>query len=233
MFHSKSKSNKIKEKEEEKVSYPVSEKSFRLKKTNSVNFSSMDSTKENINLKLITNGKISNLLYDSENDDKIVNISKLEEDSYPYPDDRRNQYDNKYIIEGSDLDVVIGNINENDNTKPIINISNLESPINYQNDLKNINIISTKDNSLNKLDNSMNSNIIDGQKNDTENSSNITINKIKKENIVTDEPFKTKRKSCVKRTFHLFLKIIFLMKIFIIFAFFIFCIIKMLINNKH
>ena len=232
MFHSKSKSNKIKEKEEEKVSYPVNEKSFRLTKTNSVNFSNMDSTKENINLKLITNGKISNLLYDSENDDKIINISKLEEDSYPYPDDKKMQYDNKYITEGSDLDAVIGNINENDNIKPIINISNLESPINYQNDLKNINIINTKDNSLNKLDNSMNSNKIDGQKIDTENSSNKTINKIKKDNIVTDEPFKTKRKSCFKRIIYLFLKIMFLVKIIIIFALFIFCIIKML-NNKH
>ena len=36
----------------------------------------IDSTKEDINLKLITNEKISNLFYDSENDDKIVNISK-------------------------------------------------------------------------------------------------------------------------------------------------------------
>ena len=45
----------------------------------------MDATKENLNVKLITNekdhfDKISNLLIDSYNNEKIVNISKLDED---------------------------------------------------------------------------------------------------------------------------------------------------------
>ena len=122
MIHSKSKSTKSQENEKE------------IKK-NSLNYINKDSTKDNLNLNLIINenenyAKISNLLCEHDNDDKIVNISKLDE--VLYSDERKpknNELFQKHMEGDSKFDLIIGDQNESDNTNPIINISNLEISI--------------------------------------------------------------------------------------------------------
>ena len=75
-----SKSSNLQEKEEKQINKKNENDSNQNNQKNST-YINMDLTKENLNIKLILNqDKISNLLIDSDNNDKIVNISKLDED---------------------------------------------------------------------------------------------------------------------------------------------------------
>lgn len=193
MIHSKSKSTKIKEKEEDQnINTVVNIKTNRFNNNNSLTLNSIDLTKENLNLKLITSEKISNLLYDSENDDKVVNISKLDEELYT--DEKRIKKYDKNVTVGSDFELVIGNINENDTSKPIINISSLDTPIHLQNEIQTINLVnnnnvSTSNTSINNnIINNDNNNLINNKEGDKENQlpsyeevHGIDINKIAKQ----------------------------------------------------
>ena len=231
MLNLKTKSTKIKEKEEDQnINNEDKFKTNRFNNNNSLTLNSIDLTKENLNLKLITNEKISNLLYDSENDDKVVNISKLDEELFT--DEKKIKKYDKNVTIGSDFELVIGNINENDSSKPIINVSSLDTPIHFQNEIQTINLVNNNNDSTSNT--SINNNIIYNDNNNKNNSSSnkiITTIKIKKDNNLKDEVFKTKNKKCFQKI-PLYLKIIFLIKIIIIFSFLFFFLFKIL-NNRH
>ena len=216
MFHSKSKSTKIQEKEKEKnIANLIIKKTNKYNDNNSINFTNIDSTKENLDLHLIKNEyenieKISNLLCE-DHDDKIVNISKLDESLFPEEKNNKNGElleKNKNI---SNFDIV-GDDNEKDNSNPIINISNLEMPI-FKNELQNIN--------KSIEDNNTNDNI-----NKNENNKNI-IKIIKNE----DEVIKMKKKKNCFQKIPLFCKIILIINIFIIISFLFFFLFKIVINK--
>ena len=216
MFHSKSKSTKIQEKEKEKnIANLIIKKTNKYNDNNSINFTNIDSTKENLDLHLIKNEyenieKISNLLCE-DHDDKIVNISKLDESLFPEEKNNKNGElleKNKNI---SNFDIV-GDDNEKDNSNPIINISNLEMPI-FKNELQNIN--------KSIEDNNTNENI-----NKNENKNNI-IKIIKNE----DEVIKMKKKKNCFQKIPLFCKIILIINIFIIISFLFFFLFKIVINK--
>ena len=195
MIHFKSKSTKIKEdtnNEEEKVN---SDNDYVSTTVNQIN-----STKDNLSLNTLTDenyGKISSLLFEQDNNDKIVNISKLDE-SLCYNDKNTKRENNEQDIQQSNYEFIIKNITnneENNNSNPVINISCLETQ-----------------NNENKSDNNINSN----NNNQTIKENNIEKNKI---SYKKDEVFlvKKKNKICSKKRIILIL-IIFSM-IFSIFSF--------------
>ena len=127
MIHFKSKSTKIKEdtnNEEEKVN---SDNDYVSTTVNQIN-----STKDNLSLNTLTDenyGKISSLLFEQDNNDKIVNISKLDE-SLCYNDKNTKRENNEQDIQQSNYEFIIKNITnneENNNSNPVINISCLET----------------------------------------------------------------------------------------------------------
>ena len=195
MIHFKSKSTKIKEdtnNEEEKVN---SDNDYVSTTVNQIN-----STKDNLSLNTLTDenyGKISSLLFEQDNNDKIVNISKLDE-SLCYNDKNTKRENNEQDIQQSNYEFIIKNITnneENNNSNPVINISCLETQ-----------------NNENKSDNNINSN----NNNQTIKENNIEKNKI---SYKKDEVFlvKKKNKICYKKRIILIL-IIFCM-IFSLFSF--------------
>ena len=209
MIHSKSKSTKIKENEKE------------IKKNNSINY--MDSTKENINLNLIINQndnftKMSNLLCEQDNDDKIVNISKL--DDVLFSEDRKdknNELCQKHMDGDSKFELILEEQNQNDNTNPIINISNLDMSIfkneeNEQKINKSIEDINHSNDNINKKENNINK---------------ITIIERK------DEVLKIqKKKNCIEKL-PFYCKIILIVNIFIILTFLLFFLFKIIINKFY
>ena len=195
MIHFKSKSTKIKEdtnNEEEKVN---SDNDYVSTTVNQIN-----STKDNLSLNTLTDenyGKISSLLFEQDNNDKIVNISKLDE-SLCYNDKNTKRENNEQDIQQSNYEFIIKNITnneENNNSNPVINISCLETQ-----------------NNENKSDNNINSN----NNNQTIKENNMEKNKI---SYKKDEVFlvKKKNKICSKKRIILIL-IIFCM-IFSLFSF--------------
>ena len=203
MIHSKSKSTKSQENEKE------------IKK-NSLNYINKDSTKDNLNLNLIINenenyAKISNLLCEHDNDDKIVNISKLDE--VLYSDERKpknNELFQKHMEGDSKFDLIIGDQNESDNTNPIINISNLEISIfkseqNEQKINKSIEDNNQSNDNMNKKEN---------------NNNKITIIKGK------DEVLKIKKNKKCFLKLPFYCKIILIVNIFIILTFLLFFLFK-------
>ena len=216
MFHSKSKSTKIQEKEKEKnIANLIIKKTNKYNDNNSINFTNIDSTKENLDLHLIKNEyenieKISNLLCE-DNDDKIVNISKLDESLFP---EEKNNKNGEFLEKNKNISNfdIIGDDNEKDNSNPIINISNLEMPI-FKNEFQNIN--------KSIEDNNTNDNI-----NKTENNKNIIkiINN-------KDEVIKMKKKKNCFQKIPLFCKIILFINIFIIISFLFFFLFKIVINK--
>ena len=206
MIHFKSKSTKIKEdtnNEEEKVN---SDNDYVSTTVNQIN-----STKDNLSLNTLTDenyGKISSLLFEQDNNDKIVNISKLDE-SLCYNDKNTKRENNEQEIQQSNYEFIIKNITnneENNNSNPVINISCLETQ-----------------NNENKSDNNINSN----NNNQTIKENNIEKNKI---SYKKDEVFlaKKKNKICSKKRIILIL-IIFCM----IFSLFSFLFIKKINNYKN
>ena len=211
MSHTKSKSSKIKE---EKGN--MTEKENQIIDNNSFNYN-MDSTKENLDINSIINPnekveKISHLLYDPDNNDKIINISKLDEDliSSDEKNDRKSKRNNRE----SDFQSFGDHTDNNINT--IINISNLDIPIQIPNQIENIN-------KENKEKNEKKNNFDCNKQND---------NNIKKiNNISIDEGFKMKykHKNFLKKI--PFYCTIIILVIFLVFiAFFIFFLFKIFFN---
>ena len=135
MIHFKSKSSKIKEESNKENEQTNSNNEYVSTTVNQI-----DSTKDNLSLNLMTGeniGKISSLFSDPDYNDKVINISKLDESlCYSGKNTKREKKDNKDGIkieeDETDYGFVIKNIiNDNNNEKnisdPVINISYLEN----------------------------------------------------------------------------------------------------------
>ena len=199
MLHSKSNSTKIKENE------------IEIKINNSIN--NINSSTKELNVIINENenyGKMSNLLCEPDNDEKIVNISKLDE--VLYSEDKKAKNIQKH--EGdSKFELTIGDQIENNNTNPIINISNLEM-------------------SIFKIDQKKNKSLEDNNHvNDNNNRKNNNINKI---TIIKgkDEVLKLKKKNCFQKL-PFYCKIILIVNIFIILTFLLFFLFKLIINKYY
>ena len=207
MSHTKSKSSKIKEEEgREKENENIDNNSFNY---------NMDNTKTNLDINSLINPsvkveKISHLLYDQDNNDKIINISKLDEDLIS-SDERNPKKTKRHHI---DSDIKSFGDNTDNNMNPIINISNLDIPNLIPNQIESIN-------KENKEKNEKNSNFDCNKQNDIKIILNINI----------DEGFKMKykHKNCLKKI--PFYCTIIILVIFLAFiAFFIFFIFKTFFN---
>ena len=202
MIHFKSKSSKIKEESNKEDEQTNSNNEYVSTTVNQI-----DSTKDNLSLNLMTEeniGKISSLFSDPDYNDKVINISRLDESlCYTDKNTKKEKIENKNNIKNENnesdyglmiKDIINGNNNENNISNPVINISYLE---NQNNDDKKSDYSSQINNS--------NINI---QRQNTENISNIE----KK-----DEAFKYKKtnKFCNKKRF-----IFILVKFIILFSLF-------------
>ena len=100
-----------------------------LNENTSSNKEPINTTNDNLNINLIAEGKISELLSGQSNDDKIINISKLDEslniNDKKEKDEKNNQTSNSdYALK---IDELINDIKDNNNnTNPIVNISLLD-----------------------------------------------------------------------------------------------------------
>ena len=209
MSHTKSKSSKIKEEEgREKENENIDNNSFNY---------NMDNTKSNLDINSLINTsekveKISHLLYDQDNNDKIINISKLDEDLIS-SDERNPKKTKRHHI---DSDIKSFGDNTDNNMNPIINISNLDIPNLIPNQIESIN-------KENKEKNEKNSNFDCNKQNDK----NIKIIN----NINVDEGFKMKykHKNCLKKI-PFYCTIIILVIFLVLIAIFIFFIFKIFFN---
>ena len=204
MIHCKSKSSKIKEESNKEDEQTNSNNEYVSTTVNQI-----DSTKDNLSLNLMTEeniGKISSLFSDPDYNDKVINISRLDESlCYTDKNTKKEKIESKNNIKNENnesdyglmiKDIINGNNNENNISNPVINISYLE---NQNNDDKKSDYSSQINNS--------NINI---QRQNTENISNIE----KK-----DEAFKYKKKNkfCNKKRF-IFILVIFII-LFSLFSF--------------
>ena len=131
MIHFKSKSSQIKEESNKEKEQPNLNAEYLSTTVNQI-----DSTKDNLSLNLTTGENIGKILSLSEqdNDDKIVNISKLEE-SLCYTGrntkrEKKEMEEEQYQNAKSDYELIIRDaikFDENNISKPIINISYLDS----------------------------------------------------------------------------------------------------------
>ena len=185
MIHLKSNSTQIKRhlnKEDEKVN---SDNDYISTTVNQIN-----STNDNLSFNE-NSGKILSLLSEQGNDDKVINISRLDESlSFNNKDTKREK--NEKDITQSNCELIIKNLNnneENNDANPVINISCLETKNN-------------EDKTDNKINININNNIVEEKKTDK--------NKIL---IKKDEVFlvKKRNKICTKK------RIILIMIIFCLF----------------
>jgi hypothetical protein len=197
MIHSKSKSTKIKPDAiyDENSSSKKKENVANGNNTTSDSANCMSFTKENLNLESFFDNnsnikKISSLFHIEEideNDDKIVNISKLDEDICSFD---KKSIKNMHQTGESNSQLI--EVNKNDIDK-IINISNLDIHINCQNETENkAEIIKPSENANEKTNTNVNIDInanVNNQMNKTE---EIKISELKSE---ADEAFKVKKKS--------------------------------------
>lgn len=226
MIHSKSKSNKLKitKNEDPYIDKSITNKSNIYNENNSTTINQMSATKDNFDLNLIPDDnevnmdKISNLFYDPDIDDKIVNISKLDEDLYSN-DKKTKRIGNQKNFEHSDSHIGLALQNEIEISRPIINMSVLDMENNLQtneiNDINNQNNVNTNDNNRANI---INSNKINHEKDisnaesedickiDSNNKKNAMNTKNKNNNIIkimktnnNDEIFVTKKKNCIKK----------------------------------
>ena len=185
MIHLKSNSTQIKghfKKEDEKVN---SDNDYISTTVNQIN-----STNDNLSFNE-NSGKILSLLSEQGNDDKVINISRLDESlSFNNKDTKREK--NEKDITQSNCELIIKNLNnneENNDPNPVINISCLETKNN-------------EDKTDNKINININNNIVEEKE--------IDKNKIL---IKKDEVFlvKKRNKICTKK------RIILIMIIFCLF----------------
>ena len=185
MIHLKSNSTQIKRhlnKEDEKVN---SDNDYISTTVNQIN-----STNDNLSFNE-NSGKILSLLSEQGNDDKVINISRLDESlSFNNKDTKREK--NEKDITQSNCELIIKNLNNNEENfdpNPVINISCLETKNN-------------EDKTDNKINININNNIVEEKE--------IDKNKIL---IKKDEVFlvKKRNKICTKK------RIILIMIIFCLF----------------
>ena len=185
MIHLKSNSTQIKRhlnKEDEKVN---SDNDYISTTVNQIN-----STNDNLSFNE-NSGKILSLLSEQGNDDKVINISRLDESlSFNNKDTKREK--NEKDITQSNCELIIKNLNnneENNDPNPVINISCLETKNN-------------EDKTDNKINININNNIVEEKE--------IDKNKIL---IKKDEVYKEKKRNkiCTKK------RIIIIMIIFCLF----------------
>ena len=206
MFHSKSKSNKIQTKEELKNNIDEKGKNNSTNEYISTTANQISSTNDDFGLNLSNDdniGKLSSLFYEQDNNDKIVNISKLDESlNYNIKNSNRDEHNQKYQYSNSNFELNI-NINEQD-SNPVINVSCLESQSkeqesNNKDDLYNIN---------NSINASSNMNIVE------KNQNNIIEKK--------DEIFMTKRRKKIDKKNIIILILVFVLIIFSLIIIFLF-----------
>ena len=206
MFHSKSKSNKIQTKEELKNNIDEKGKNNSTNEYISTTANQVSSTNDDFGLNLSNDdniGKLSSLFYEQDNNDKIVNISKLDESlNYNIKNSNRDEHNQKYQYSNSNFELNI-NINEQD-SNPVINVSCLESQSkeqesNNKDDLYNIN---------NSINASSNMNIVE------KNQNNIIEKK--------DEIFMTKRRKKIDKKNIIILILVFVLIIFSLIIIFLF-----------
>lgn len=206
MFHSKSKSNKIQTKEELKNNIDEKGKNNSTNEYISTTANQISSTNDDFGLNLSNDdniGKLSSLFYEQDNNDKIVNISKLDESlNYNIKNSNRDEHNQKYQYSNSNFELNI-NINEQD-SNPVINVSCLESQSkeqesNNKDDLYNIN---------NSINASSNMNIVE------KNQNNIIEKK--------DEIFMTKRRKKIDKKNMIILILVFVLIIFSLIIIFLF-----------
>ena len=207
MIHSKTKSSQVNKKEESKVA-DINEKSNTTNEYISTTVNQINETNDNLSLNLVTGetlGKLSSYLIEDDDNDKVVNISKLDE-SINYRNTNREENYNNNIVKQSDsgYGLIIKNIINNEkeqNSNPIINVSCLETQTNEINNNDNIKAMNNDVNS--------NMNIVE---------QNINNNKINRK----DEVFKfKKRKKINLKKSQIIISILLLFVLFIIFIIFI------------
>ena len=154
MFHSKSKSNKIQQKEKSINIKEETEKPNTINEYVSTTANQINSTNDNLGLNLSNDdntGKLSSLFYDEDNSDKIVNISKLDESlNYKMKNTNRdNKINTKNIIDdlqNSDVVINISCLDSQIDAKEINNEKNLDNINNNIN--SNMNVIENKQNKI-------------------------------------------------------------------------------------
>ena len=219
MIHSKSKSSKIKTEDLNNENSSSNNKTNVVNGNNSTSDSANYMNSTNGNLKLDLNDdnnnivKIPNLFYNDENDEKIVNISKLDEDLYSN-DKKSKRFDenNKHQIGESDSQIL-------DNNSKIINISNLDIHLNSKNE--NIN---AKEKANDNKD--INEDINENFNNKIHKTEEIKINEIKSE---VDESFKVKKRSFLDKISFRF-KIIILISVLLVIFLLTFIILKIILG---
>ena len=138
--------------------------------------------------------KISNLFCNDENDDKIINISKLDEDIYSN-DKKSARIDKiKHLTRDSNSQLIEVNTNSLDNNSKIINISNLEFQVNFPNETQVKNTNSNENANENAISD-INANLNENANNQIYKTEEIKINEIKETKKEADEAFKVKKKS--------------------------------------
>ena len=222
MIHSKSKSTKIKPDAiyDENSSSKKKENVANGNNTTSDSANCMSFTKENLNLESFFDNnsnikKISSLFHIEEideNDDKIVNISKLDEDICSFD---KKSIKNLHQAGESNSQLVEVNKNDNDNNDnndKIITISHLGFPINCQNEIQN------KTENINEnLNVNANTDINVNVNNIINKTEEIKINELKSE---ADETFKVKKKSFFdKISFRFKIIALIILLLFVIFLF--------------
>ena len=137
MLHSKSKSNQIQQKEDSIKNKEEKENPNSINEYISTTANQINSTNDNFDINLSNDdniGKLSSLFNDQDNDDKIVNISKLEESlCYNIKNSNRDKYVQQNQQSNSNIKLSSKNIKDDDpNSDIVINISNLDYEINEQ-----------------------------------------------------------------------------------------------------
>ena len=137
MLHSKSKSNQIQQKEDSIKNKEEKDNPNSINEYISTTANQINSTNDNFDINLSNEdniGKLSSLFNDQDNEDKIVNISKLEESlCYDIKNSNRDKYVQQNQQSNSNIKLSSKNIKDDDpNSDIIINISNLDYEINEQ-----------------------------------------------------------------------------------------------------
>ena len=137
MLHSKSKSNQIQQKEDSIKNKEEKENPNSINEYISTTANQINSTNDNFGINLSNDdniGKLSSLFNDQDNDDKIVNISKLEESlCCNIKNSNRDKYVQQNQQSNSNIKLSTKNIKDDDpNSDIVINISNLDYEINEQ-----------------------------------------------------------------------------------------------------
>ena len=137
MLHSKSKSNQIQQKEDSIKNKEEKENPNSINEYISTTANQINSTNDNFDINLSNDdniGKLSSLFNAQDNEDKIVNISKLEESlCYNIKNSNRDKYVQQNQQSNSNIKLSSKYIKDDDpNSDIIINISNLDYEINEQ-----------------------------------------------------------------------------------------------------